>query len=186
MLTFKRSMLSVGLVMAGFVMGAAAVSADEAKAADTKAADTKAADTKAPGSGPNPYTDCGIGAALFPNTKWAAVTSNTIWDLGITALTSATSSPQTCSGKKVEAAVFIHTTYDELIEETAAGGGEHLVSVLSLFGCDAVGDVGAVREMRGAMNEAVAVPGYLGQTRLQKASQYYSAVEHAASHSCGA
>ena len=35
----------------------------------------------------NPYTDCGIGAALFPNTNWAAVTSNVIWDAGTTAVT---------------------------------------------------------------------------------------------------
>ena len=62
------------------------------------------------GSGPNPFTDCGIGAALFPDTHWAAVTSNVIWDVGTTALTSATASPETCSGAKVEAAMFINET----------------------------------------------------------------------------
>jgi hypothetical protein len=36
------------------------------------------------GSGPNPYSDCGIGAALFKDTEWAAVTSNVTWDLGTT------------------------------------------------------------------------------------------------------
>src|SRR5688572_5993856 len=45
--------------------------------------------SKAPGAGPNPFSDCGIGAALFPKTGWAAVTSNVIWDIGTTALTSA-------------------------------------------------------------------------------------------------
>ena len=55
------------------------------------------ADVKAkPGSGPNPFSDCGIGAALFPDTSWAAVTSNITWDIGTTALTSATMSPGTC------------------------------------------------------------------------------------------
>ncbi len=47
---------------------------------------------KAPGSGPNPFSDCGIGAALFKDTKWAAVSSNVIWDIGTTAVTSATAS----------------------------------------------------------------------------------------------
>ena len=42
---------------------------------------TVAEANKTAGSGPNPYTDCGIGAALFSDTHWAAVTSNVIWDL---------------------------------------------------------------------------------------------------------
>ena len=90
MIVLKRVMLSMGLA-AGLTYGFAAISADEGKATDTKATATKPADPKAPGSGPNPYTDCGIGAALFPNTHWAAATSNVIFDLGITAITSATS-----------------------------------------------------------------------------------------------
>jgi hypothetical protein len=178
---FKRAIVCAGLVIAGAVMSAGAIAADQA----TPAA-AKPADPKAPGSGPNPYTECGVGAALFPNTHWAAVTSNIIFDLGMTAITSATSSPQTCSGKKVEAAMFIHATYDELVEETAEGGGEHLVSVLDMFGCSAAGDVGAIREVRGEMGTAVSEPGYMTQTRLQKASRYYSAVERAASHNCSA
>ena len=27
----------------------------------------------------NPYSECGIGAAMFPNTPWAAATSNATW-----------------------------------------------------------------------------------------------------------
>ena len=89
---------------------------------------------KVAGSGPNPYSDCGIGAALFTETKWAAVTSNVIWDLGITAITSATASPETCSGKKVETAQFIIDNYDNLAEETAKGQGTHLIAMLGLRG----------------------------------------------------
>src|SRR5258708_18836019 len=87
--------------------------------------------SKAPGSGPNPYTDCGIGAALFSDTKWAAVTSNVIWDLGTTAVISATASPQTCQGKKVAPARFIDATYPSLPEEPPPGHGEHLTPVLN-------------------------------------------------------
>ena len=47
---------------------------------------------KKQGSGPNPYVECGIGAAIFPEVHWAAATSNVTWDLGSTALTSAISS----------------------------------------------------------------------------------------------
>ncbi|MBI3771765.1 MAG: hypothetical protein HY272_03590 [Gammaproteobacteria bacterium] len=41
----------------------------------------------------NPWLDCGIGAMIFTETKWAAVTSNVIWDLGTTAVTSGASTP---------------------------------------------------------------------------------------------
>jgi hypothetical protein len=142
--------------------------------------------SKEPGSGPSPYTDCGIGAALFPETHWAAVTSNVIWDLGATAITSATSSPQTCSGKQVKAALFIGNTYEELAEETAAGQGEHLTTVLNLFACDAARHAGAIKQVRSEMAQAVATPNYMNQTRLQKAALYYFAVERAANRNCSA
>ena len=54
----------------------------------------------------NPYTDCGIGAALFPNTNWAAVTSNATWDAGTTAVISATASEDTCSGGESLGQIF--------------------------------------------------------------------------------
>ena len=127
---------------------------------------TFAGDTKATGSGPNPFTDCGIGAALFPDTKWAAVTSNVIWDIGITAIISATASPQTCQGNKVVAALFIRDTYANLAEETAAGQGEHLTTVLNIFGCDGSHHASAVKQIRGAMGQAVAAKNYADQPAL--------------------
>ena len=48
----------------------------------------------------NAYVQCGIGAAIFKNNKTAAIISNIIWDLGTTAISSQTSSPETCEGKK--------------------------------------------------------------------------------------
>ena len=57
-------------------------------------------------SKPSPYPDCGIGAALFENNTGATI-SNVIWDLGTTALTSATASPETCEGFNPDAAAFI-------------------------------------------------------------------------------
>lgn len=171
MISIKRVILTAAFVAATTAAGTIALAADSSKAA---------------GSGPSPYTDCGIGAALFPDTHWAAVTSNVIWDLGVTALTSATSSPQTCQGKKVQAAIFIGTTYEELVEETAVGHGEHLATALNLFDCKSSQHARAIGEVRSAMGQAVAAPNYMSQTKLQKAATYYSAVERAASHSCTA
>lgn len=142
--------------------------------------------TKTPGSGPNPFTDCGIGAALFPNTGWAAVTSNVIWDIGITALTSATASPETCSGKRLAVAAFINDTYEKLAEETARGQGEHLTTALNIMECDGASHASAIASVRGAMADLVADPAYASQPRLEKASQYYQAVESAVSKSCSA
>ena len=147
---------------------------------------TAFAEDKTPGSGPNPYADCGIGASLFTETKWAAVTSNVIWDVGTTAITSATSSPQTCSGKKIVAAMFINDTYDKLTEETAAGKGEHLATVLNIFGCDGAHQSVAAQQVRAAMGQSVAAPDYVDQSHLDKASNYYSIVEHAVIASCPA
>jgi Protein of unknown function (DUF3015) len=145
---------------------------------------TFAADGKETGSGPNPYTDCGIGAALFTETKWAAVTSNVIWDLGITALISATSSPQTCQGKKVVAAMFINHTLANLSEEAASGQGEHLTTVLNIMECDSSHHSLAVAKIRGDMGGAVSDPTYLDRTHLDKAFNFYSIVEKAVDTSC--
>lgn len=171
MINFKL-LLTASLVATALATSMAAL-ADDKKPVD-----------KTPGSGPNPYADCGIGAALFTETKWAAVISNVIWDLGTTAVTSATASPQTCSGKTVAAALFIHHTYDKLAEETASGQGEHLTTVLNIFECDSVRHANAIRQIRGAMGHAVATPNYIDQPHIDKASNFYSIVENAVSASC--
>jgi hypothetical protein len=139
---------------------------------------------KTPGSGPNPYTDCGIGAALFSNTGWAALTSNVIWDLGITALTSATVSPQTCQGKKVVAAVFIRDTFEQLAEETAQGSGEHVATVLNMMECATSRQAAAAAATRQTMGAVVSQPGYAALPRLEKAAQFYNAVDAAVAQNC--
>lgn len=88
---------------------------------------------------PNPWTDCGIGAAIFPgdNVEIAAGISNIIWDLGTTAVTSAMSSPETCAGlDDVETAMFIERTYATLESELATGEGENLVALAELVGAE--------------------------------------------------
>lgn len=142
-----------------------------------------AADKKA-GSGPNPFRDCGIGAALFTDTAWAAVTSNVIWDLGTTAVTSATASPETCSGKHIQTAQFVIDNYDSLIEEAAKGQGEHLAAVLDIQGCDVGDRQAAISSIRGDVANTVNSEGYVDQKMVDKATDYYNAIESAVSTSC--
>lgn len=144
---------------------------------------TFAANAK-PGSGPNPYRDCGIGAALFPDTHWAAVTSNVIWDLGTTAVTSATASPETCSGTNVETAQFIIDNYNNLVEETAKGQGEYLTTVLDIQGCAKNMQHGAMLAIRSDMAQHVGSDFYHEQNQIEKASDYYNAVTSALGSSC--
>jgi len=131
---------------------------------------------KEPGTGPNPYSDCGIGAALFPNTVWAAVSSNIIWDVGTTAVTSATMSPETCQGAEAEAARFINDTYDSVVEETAKGEGEHLTALLEIYGCDSSVHSDIVGAIRPEVGAAVIDESYSSMTHLQKAEQYFRVV----------
>jgi hypothetical protein len=138
----------------------------------------------APGSGPNPFVDCGIGAALFSETHWAAVTSNVIWDLGSTAVTSATLSPQTCSGKKVKTALFIRDNQQQLVEQFARGEGEHVAAVLEMFSCNAAQSEAAVRAARPAIGAAISAAGYSSQSQLQQAGHLYNTIEQAAASSC--
>lgn len=141
---------------------------------------------KTPGSGPNPFTDCGIGAALFPTVGWAAVTSNVIWDVGTTALTSATASPQTCSGKEVETAQFIIDNYDNLVEEASQGEGTHLNAMLDIMGCNAGQSQGIVSNIRSEMAVRVNQAQYSEQNLVVKASGFYDAVSTATASSCSA
>jgi hypothetical protein len=149
-----------------------------------------AEEKKKAGTGPNPFRDCGIGAALFPSTPVAAITSNVIWDVGTTALTSATASPETCNGNQVAAAKFIYETYANVIEETAYGKGEHLTAMLEIFGCASGSHKAIISSVRSGIAESVNSPAYAEQTTVQKAADYYDAVsstiQNGFSQSCSA
>ena len=84
----------------------------------------------------NAFSQCGIGAAIFQNNETAAIISNIIWDLGTTAVSSMTSSPDSCSGANTTAAIFIDKTHHVLEEQVVKGGGDHLVALMDIMGCD--------------------------------------------------
>ena len=138
------------------------------------------------GTGPNPYSDCGIGAAIFKDTEWAAVTSNVTWDLGLTALTSATASPQTCSKKNVKVALLVRDAYARILEDAARGEGQHLAAALEVYACQGAAKASAVEQVRSDVTRAVAAPGFAGQEHLDKASQLFNIINSAARQSCGA
>lgn len=131
---------------------------------------------KAVGSGPNPFSDCGIGAALFPKVDVAAVLSNIIWDLGSTAVTSATASPETCTGKEVKAAAFIMDGIEDLQLETAAGEGAHLAALMNILDVPAEARTDVLTSVRKDMAAAVAAPGYADLDARTQASRYYDSV----------
>lgn len=123
-------------------------------------------------SKPSPYTDCGIGAALFENDTGAAI-SNVIWDLGTTALTSATASPETCKGFNPDVAAFIEKSYDRLVEETAQGQGDHLDTLLSIVNISDVQKELVVASVRARMANIIASPSYLDADKVEKINAYY-------------
>ncbi|MDM7861757.1 DUF3015 family protein [Alteromonas sp. ASW11-36] len=85
----------------------------------------------------NPWQDCGIGAMIFPDNGVAAAISNVIWDLGTTAVTSASASEDSCNSTRVQTAQFINETYNNLEDELVRGEGVHITAMLNLMSCDA-------------------------------------------------
>lgn len=127
-------------------------------------------------AGPNPFSDCGIGAALFENTKWAAVTSNVIWDVGTTAVVSATASPETCNGQNVAAAKFIIDNYDNLAENIAEGQGDHLAAMYKVLNLNEALQQKATSHIRIEMAEKITSTEYQKLTLTEKAESLYNAV----------
>jgi hypothetical protein len=131
---------------------------------------------KAVGSGPNPFSDCGIGAAIFKDNKTLAVTSNIIWDAGTTALTSATASPETCNGKTVTAAKFIIESYDNLSEETARGEGEHLTALLNIMEVNPSRHNNVIQAIRSEMATNVVAADFANADKQAKSVEFYNAL----------
>jgi len=126
-------------------------------------------------SKPSVYKDCGIGAALFKNDT-GAIISNVIWDLGTTALTSATASPDTCEGFNADAASFILDSYDSLVEETAKGQGTHLDTLMSIVELSDKRKSHVITTVRARMADVVASSSYLETDKIEKAELYYNSL----------
>lgn len=121
----------------------------------------------------NPYTDCGIGAALFPNTSWAAVTSNVIWDAGTTAVISATASENTCSGSSVEVAQLIHDKYDLLETDIMMGVGSNLAALSNLLQCN---NSVLPSSVAADLTKILSEDKYATSTRVERSSKLFDAL----------
>ena len=131
------------------------------------------------GSGPSPYVECGIGAALFPNTPWAAVTSNAIWDIGTTAIISAVSSLETCNAAKVSTDRLILETLPNLEQDVALGEGEYLVSLHETMGCEVEARDDLNTLIRATYADTVDDAEYATRSRIEKAEWMYASVRAA-------
>ncbi|MFT6896929.1 MAG: hypothetical protein ACJA13_001334 [Paraglaciecola sp.] len=85
----------------------------------------------------NPWQQCGIGPMIFPENGIGAAMSNIIWDLGTTAVTSASASEDSCKGARTKTAMFINETYSQLEDEIVQGEGAHLTAMMSMMDCGA-------------------------------------------------
>lgn len=132
---------------------------------------------------PNPWLDCGLGAMIFPddNLEVAAAVSNIIWDLGTTAVSSAASSPDSCSGlSNVKSAMFVKRTYAQLEVETAKGEGAYLTALSELMGCGADHQAAFIQQVRLDMADTFAQANFAGLSDDEKAQAFYFTVENTA------
>lgn len=122
------------------------------------------------------YKECGLGAMLFPKDPYIAVFTNVTWDLGSTALSSNSSSPDSCSGGKGKVASLINKAYELLEADLASGNGKYLDTLAAL----AVRDSQAQQQFKVALRKdftkVVATAGYTTKTRFEKEEILYNLV----------
>lgn len=133
------------------------------------------------------YLECGIGGLLFQKESlgWAAVISNIIWDLGITASSSQITSPESCKGGKPTVAALIYQTYPVVERELSEGRGDYISAVMDLSGCSADARPEIIQSLRSDMSAWVQTEAYATADRYHKAeflhNQLSKSVEASAS-----
>ncbi|MCO4754053.1 MAG: DUF3015 family protein [Bacteriovoracaceae bacterium] len=122
----------------------------------------------------NVWRECGIGGMIFTKTGWAAITSNIIWDAGTSATSSNISSEDLCEGPTASVANFVHGSYAVIEEQTVIGGGDHLVAMLDILGCEKSSHDTIIKTVRGNFTNTISQPGYESQSKLDKAKNYHT------------
>lgn len=120
------------------------------------------------------YTDCGLGAMIAPNSDAVAAVTNVTWDLGTTAISSNSSSPDTCSGGKESSAKLIHDAYPLLEEELAHGSGEYVSALMTMAGCEAQAHDDITPALRRDLQELVSADDYAEQSRYTKSQNLFN------------
>lgn len=131
--------------------------------------------------GKNAWTQCGIGAAIFPKTGWLAASSNFIWDFGITGSTSSSSSESQCAGKGASINRLIYENYANVEEETAMGKGEHLTAVMTILRCDSSVQADLIQDVRADFLKDVQNSSYLRKSTIEKTNSLFNNVMDKAS-----
>lgn len=117
------------------------------------------------------YKECGIGGALFGNSSpILAIISNVTWDLGTTAATSDSMSPDTCQGGNVKAAVLIKEAFPSVEKDLASGQGAHLSALQNVANCDSVANI------RAQYGKYAQTSAYRSATQDQNAEALYGIV----------
>lgn len=124
----------------------------------------------------NLFSDCGIGAALFPETPFAAVSSNIIWDWGTTATSTFLSTPESCKNRAAKVAVLINDTYKNFEEETVVGSGSHLTAMMDIMECDTGIRNELVNDIRADFKVNISKEGFDKKSHVEKANDYYQSV----------
>ncbi|MEE4246505.1 MAG: DUF3015 family protein [Kangiellaceae bacterium] len=126
--------------------------------------------------GVNLYSDCGIGAALFPTAPVGAVISNIIWDVGTTATSTFISSPESCVDRSAQVVTLINDAYQNIEEETAIGAGAHITAMLDIMECDAAVRKSLTSDIRDDFKLLVSASDYAEQTQKDKTINYFDTV----------
>ena len=100
------------------------------------------------------YSECGLGAMIFPDNKTGAVITNITSDLGTTA--------------------FIHDSYESLERDIARGQGEYLDTLMMLAGVSRDAQKTILSALRDDFASYVASQDYTSQTQFQKAESLYN------------
>lgn len=128
---------------------------------------------------PSAYTECGIGATLFPDNGGLAAVSNVIWDWGTTALSSALSSPEQCIGGKAKTAMLVGKTYAGLEADIATGEGKYLTAVADVMACNTESRSAMYAEVRNNFAAEAAKSAFAGKNTADKGEALYLIVEQA-------
>lgn len=122
------------------------------------------------------YTECGLGALIFPKHEVLAAITNVTWDLGTTAISSNVSSPDTCSGGKGKKVAFIHDSVYELQADIARGKGQHLSALMDISGCAADSRPAITEALRSDLASDLAAREGQSASRMDQAKSLFDSV----------
>jgi hypothetical protein len=113
---------------------------------------------------------------IAPSDPLIATITNVTWDSGTTAVSSNALSPDTCKGRKVKTAMFIHESFDQLEMQLASGQGSYLDSLITLAGVNSEKAAGFSQKLRSDFAKVVAQPQYAQLSKAEKAAALYGLV----------